>query len=80
MQKQVTATNPSKKHNMYNRNQLKIHRHQSFVEINQQDGLLIQPKQCDLISENNVPIQAVIIEEIRSDQSPMKSRQNFESI
>jgi hypothetical protein len=65
---------------MYNRNQLKIHRHQSFVEINQQDGLLIQPKQCDLISENNVPIQAVIIEEIRSDQSPMKSRQNFESI
>lgn len=65
---------------MYNRNELKIHRHQSFVEINQQDGLLIQPKQCDLISENNVPIQAVIIEEIRSDQSPMKSRQNFESI
>jgi hypothetical protein len=65
---------------MYNRNQLKIHRHQSFVEINQQDGLLIQPKQCDLISENDVPIQAVIIEEIRSDQSPMKSRQNFESI
>jgi len=65
---------------MYNRNQLKIHRHQSFVEINQQDGLLIQPKQCDLISENNVPIQAVIVEEIRSDQSPMKSRQNFESI